>query len=486
MKYNGKALKLNKDYTAAYDSASDGMKLGVYTVKLTAKSDSKNFKGETTIRMILVDKAKVPLMSKATIKKIPAQQYNEGKVLEPPITVIYKGQTLRENEHYTVEYDKVHTEAGETATIVVKGIIGENFDSGYAGEKTASFKINGTPLKANMVSFEDANIGKAGVVYTGTAQEPKINVQDAKNEQYKVEYLNNINAGKATVIVTGRKGYSGTVKKTFKITPFDISTNTNKNFIYASNISVPYAKGGAKLSDKDFSARFNLKDDKGTFIKAEQLQQGKDFTLTYKNNKAAGASAMFSIKGKGNFKGTIKDIAFTITPQNLSKLQITAADIVEAKAKNFYKVVPVITDLDGKKLKNNIDFKCACVYGDNQTSGIPSVNTIVKLTAKAYGNNYTGSITTEFRVIAKEKNIAKASVTINNGNPYIYTGSAIRPDKNAIRVTLNGTLSNDDYEIVEYSNNIKKGTAKLTIHGLGEYGGTKTVTFKITAQPMNS
>lgn len=110
----------------------------------------------------------------------------------------------------------------------------------------------------------------------------------------------------------------------------------------------------------------------------------------------------------------------------------------------------------------------------------------MKLTAKAAGSNYTGSIITEFRVIAKEKNIAKASVTINNGNPYIYTGSAIRPDKNAIRVTLNGTLSNDDYEIVEYSNNIKKGTAKLTIHGLGEYGGTKTVTFKITAQPMNS
>ncbi len=484
VKYNGKALKLNKDYTATYDESSDGKTLGVHTVKITAKPDSKNFKGETTIRMILVDKAKVPLISKATIKIPQPQQYNEGKVLEPSITVIYKGQTLRENEHYTVEYDKVHTEAGETATIVVKGIIGENFDIGYAGEKTASFKINGTPLKAKMVSFEDANIAKAGLVYTGVAQEPKILVEGAKSDQYKVEYQNNINAGKATVIVTGKKGYSGTVKKTFKITPFDISVN-NENFAYASNISVPYAKGGAKLSDKDLNARFNLKDDKGTFIKTEQLQQGKDLTLTYKNNKATGSAALFSIKGKGNFKGTIKDISFTITPQDLSKLKITAADILESKAKNFNKVVPVITDLDGKKLKKNTDFTCEYVYGDNQTSGTPSVNTTVKLTAKAAGSNYTGSIITEFRVIAKEKNIAKASVTINNGNPYIYTGSAIRPDKNAIRVTLNGTLSNDDYEIVEYSNNIKKGTAKLTIHGLGEYGGTKTVTFKITAQPMN-
>ena len=33
--------------------------------------------------------------------------------------------------------------------------------------------------------------------------------------------------------------------------------------------------------------------------------------------------------------------------------------------------------------------------------------------------------------------------------------------------------------IVSYSNNINKGTAKVTFRGIGEYGGTKTVTFKI-------
>lgn len=47
------------------------------------------------------------------------------------------------------------------------------------------------------------------------------------------------------------------------------------------------------------------------------------------------------------------------------------------------------------------------------------------------------------------------------------------------------SLTPDDFEIVGYTNNIRKGTAKVTIHGLREYGGTKTVTFKITAQPMS-
>ena len=40
-------------------------------------------------------------------------------------------------------------------------------------------------------------------------------------------------------------------------------------------------------------------------------------------------------------------------------------------------------------------------------------------------------------------------------------------------------LEEGDYEIIGYTNNIKKGTAKMTLKGVGDYGGTKTVTFKI-------
>ena len=37
----------------------------------------------------------------------------------------------------------------------------------------------------------------------------------------------------------------------------------------------------------------------------------------------------------------------------------------------------------------------------------------------------------------------------------------------------------EDYEIVGYEKNINKGTAKVTFKGVGNYGGEKTVTFKI-------
>ena len=62
---------------------------------------------------------------------------------------------------------------------------------------------------------------------------------------YSVSYQNNIEAGTATVIVKGMRGYTGTVRKTFKIAAFDIKENANGKFQYASNITAPYSKMAA-------------------------------------------------------------------------------------------------------------------------------------------------------------------------------------------------------------------------------------------------
>ena len=64
-----------------------------------------------------------------------------------------------------------------------------------------------------------------------------------------------------------------------------------------------------------------------------------------------------------------------------------------------------------------------------------------------------------------------------------YTGKAIEPGTDEIVVKIGKTvLTTDDYEIISYSNNVKKGTATLMIKGIGNYGGTKTVKFTIQAK----
>lgn len=508
VKYNGKALKLKTDYTVAYEKPeTDGKTPGTYKVILQSNPNSKNYTGSKEIQMILADKAETVLMSKVTIKKIPAQPYawdettHKGKVQTPEVIVTYgKNNTLirkddsqpQESWDYEVIYDTAHTEAGETATITVKG-------SGkkYVGEKTVSFKITGTALKANKVLLKD--VPKSGLVYTGTAQEPEVEIVDAVSPEegykpYEVTYQKNTNVGTATAIVTGINGYTGTVKKTFKITAYDISTNTAGLFAYGNdNVitdQIPYAKGGSKLTDENVRARFTVNGENGTGI--QELKLDKDYALSYKKNTAVGPASV-SIKGKGNYKGTIRDIPFTIIPRNLGDLAdyAVAGDILEKNAKKYNTVIPVITDINGKKLKNKTDFTVdkltAYTYEDgSEITGVPAVGSVIKVTAKCKGNNYTGEVSAKFRVIANNKSVAAARVKVA---PQQYTGAEVKPGQEAITIEMkeNGRWVEKDasiFEITGYSNNIKKGTAKVTIHGIGEYGGSKTVSFKINAKPM--
>ena len=205
-----------------------------------------------------------------------------------------------------------------------------------------------------------------------------------------------------------------------------------------------------------------------------------------------GSTAEAKITGKGNFTKK-KTVTFAIEKQSLDKLKATAAD--QTNAKNWNKVSPVITDLNGKTLKKGTDYDKTFTYklydGDTEvtdtTATSPTVGMRVEVTAKGKGY-YDGEITTEYRIIDSKKSIAKARITINN--PPIYTGEEIELEKSNITLEVkNGTvwepLTDEQYEIVGYSNNINKGkSAKVTIHGLAPYGGTKTFKFEIKAQSM--
>lgn len=101
--------------------------------------------------------------------------------------------------------------------------------------------------------------------------------------------------------------------------------------------------------------------------------------------------------------------------------------------------------------------------------------TVIRVTASAIQNgNYHGTVSGTFRITKAD--ISKASVKIP---AQIYTGKAIEPD-DKIEIKLNKkSLSRGNYEVVGYSNNINKGTATVTIKGINDCGGTKTVKFKI-------
>lgn len=95
-------------------------------------------------------------------------------------------------------------------------------------------------------------------------------------------------------------------------------------------------------------------------------------------------------------------------------------------------------------------------------------------------NNYTGTITKTFLIIAKQ--ITELTITVPQ-TVYTYTGTGITPIV-TVKYGTN-TLSKDKDYSVAYTNNIIPGTAKITLTGKGNYAGSTIITFQIKAKPTS-
>lgn len=328
------------------------------------------------------------LISKAKIKAIPKQKYTGGEI-EPWTVVTLNKKTLIRDEDYKVSYS--NNIATGKATVTVTGI-GE-----YIGAKETSFNIVGVALSKAKVS------GIVAKQYTGEEQTQditlKVNGKVLQEDiDYTVAYAKNTNVGTATMILTGKNGYMGTVKKTFKITAYDLAKDT-ENLVEGvpSDLSVTYEKGGCKPN-------VNL-----TFT-GQELVPGKDYTISYTNNKGVGRTTdkkkpTIVLKGKGNFKGSLK-IAFNINEKDLgdadSGVEIYVSDVEYNAKTNKYKSTPVLLDSNGKKLVAGVDYEKNIIY--TRTNGTelsadsyvaPGTTIVVKVTGKG---NYIGVITATYQV----------------------------------------------------------------------------------------
>jgi len=221
-----------------------------------------------------------------------------------------------------------------------------------------------------------------------------------------------------------------------------------------------------------------------------------DYKLSYKNATAisTGKVPTIVVTGKGNFKGKT-EVSYRIVRQDISRLSLVANDMTFVQKVNAWKAKVSVVDLDGKKLAAGKDYDKNLIYtykndttlmdGTLRKAGeelkkedILPADTIVCVTAKATGINYVGELTGEYRITKASLNKAKVTVEAQT-----YTGKAITPGYEDIKVVVNGTtLTKDDYIITGYSNNVQKGNATVTIQGIGQYGGTKSVKFTIKSK----
>ncbi len=307
--------------------------------------------------------------------KLPKSEYPyTGNAIEPDVTVKAKVngelRILEKDKDYTVTCTNNVTPG--TATIQVTGI------GDYKGSIKKTFTI--TPVKLYKVT-----LSKTSMAYTGKARKPVPTVQAKVNGQlvklvkgtdYTIKYENNIEAGTATVTITGKGNYTGTIAKTFTITPAKLYKVT------LSKTSMAYT-GKARKPVPTVSAKVN-----GELV---TLVKGTDYTVKYENNIDAG-TATVTVTGKGNYTGTITK-TFTITPVKLYKATLSKTSMAyTGKAR---KPVPTVA----AKVNGQL---VTLVKGTDYTVKYENNIKVGKATVTITGKgNYTGTITKTFTITEK-------------------------------------------------------------------------------------
>lgn len=342
-----------------------------------------------------------------------------------------------------------------------------------------------------------------------------------------------VKAGTATIVFQGINEYSGQLKKSYKIQPcgFDGDRIGNNGFTFSfytqdepetvkrlsdlNGITTPYVKGGSKP----------------VVLLAFQgvpLEPNKDYRISYKNNNALTTTDMeenklptFTITGRGNFKGKFSG-TFTITDGQFDKINgdgqnkvtMTLKDVVYREKKGAYQTKAVLKDVSGSALAAGKDYERALQYtyetetevlvlGDGEPlretrragapvgeEDIPQAGAVIRVTAQGAGfyagNGEPPKVSAVYRIVSAD--FAKAKVKIaaksyQDGRPVTLTADDLT-------VTVSGAeeplVLGRDYVIEEetYVNHTKKGKAKVTLRGIGNYGGEKTITYTIGAKTL--
>ena len=192
-----------------------GHKSSGWIVDKTASIGVKGSKHkECTVCKKVLETAEIPALSRISISKasvtLSTSTYAyDGKAKKPGVTVKLNGKTLKNSTDYTVSYSN-NTKVG-TATVKITG------KGNYTGSVSKTFKIKNNFKKATVSgistkAFTGKNITQSITVkYNGKTLK--------KGTDYTVSYSSNKNIGTATVKVTGKGSYAGTITKTFKINP---------------------------------------------------------------------------------------------------------------------------------------------------------------------------------------------------------------------------------------------------------------------------
>lgn len=471
------------------------------------------------------------------------------------------GEGLVWGRDYTIDYAGTNRAAG-TATMTLTGI------NGYVGTKSVTFKITGAKFAANTVDvkvYDSAKPGepqtdafRASMPYTGKAVTQNKVILTTKvtksnptakefnyGEHYTISYKNNVKKGTATMTFTAKpaSGYTGSFKKTFRITAQELSKD---RLIVVAPVGSGDSSAAVQTGSDGAEAVYSKNGAKLSFVVTNEagvvLREGTDYTVKYKNNNAVTTAQtaenkrpLMTVTGKGNYAGKV-EVSFAVIPASLKTViadQTVSVSCAQVQQKNGMKFKDFKFKLvEGKKTlslgeaKDYVIDETNCTpeiiqaYADalsasDASTGADAAGTlppepVVKVTGKGgYAGRQTADPSVEIplgKYIYADKLVtANLYVVVSEGSGQnIYTGGQVKPDvavyygeKTAVdaakkdKVKDEATAQGGKYKLTKlaadtdytlsYGANIASGKNKgsVTVTGAGKYGGSVTVRFTI-------
>ncbi|MBQ7564942.1 MAG: hypothetical protein IJT16_13265 [Lachnospiraceae bacterium] len=502
--YGSRELTEKTDYTV---TLSNNKNIGTAKLVIRLKGD---YEGEKTTEFDITQGNIAGINAGASDLTV---KYN-GKKQTPAPVLLYYGKKLKMGtDFYVKEYEEkkddpeaFQGESGQDTTyeLTLSG------KGNYTGERTVRLTIRGKDGGDGAVPVDMSKVRASKIpdqIYTGKAftlstlldsagkgYSPEI-TYTAKGTTYTLtegkdfevaRVINAVKTGTATLVLKGLSAasegdeysFNGEKSIKFKITARPI-TDPQILVNDGRSISAEYEKGGASAG---LTVSYN-----GTLLK-----EGTDYSVKYTNNNKITTGAGIILTGKGNYRDK-KTIPLEVTQRKFSKdngITVLACDQKEGKKEGQYTTTIRLTDRNGKVLKAGTDYEKKISYYDSEgklmdQTSFPKEGEVITAVITGKGPYSADEIRAAYRIIPEGKDISKADIRLKD---HIFTGNAVmitRADQfSSLKLGSEELGFGRDIEVVSgsYINNVKRGTAKVTLHGIGEYGGYKTVSFKIVSR----
>ena len=429
------------------------------------------------------------------------------KLTKPTLSGSYTYNGTLQTATLSAEYDSLtmtasnntRTDAGsQKIKVELKDKTNYAWDDGSTTDLEIDFVINPKSITPTIEEIDTKT-------YTGNLIEPTIVVKDGttpldKNTDYEVTFVNNQNAGTATVKVTAKAGsnytWDGEVTKDFTINPMTITPTI------------------ADIADVTFNNEEQTPEITVT-VDSKTLEKDTDYTVIYENNIYVGTAKVKVTAKEGsnytwtgeitkNFKINTATSVISGSPANVTDSTNTSAVVLIGKMLDISTFVTLnpseyqsdltftITDVGSTGASLDTDGKTLKGVAAEGTVAIKASFTGMELNSDS---NLEYSPATDLTIYVKV--VDKEEVTIG-GLTYadkVYDGAVVTPT-GTLEVSDNKVSTNElivKYEkfdsswteITELSANVGKYRVTYSVSDTNEnYTGSKSYEFEITVKKL--